>query len=113
MALAETVEGTGKLIDVSRENGSYSYTVTSTDKDEDSEPVTVQFQVTVDYVEERWSRKWYALTEEAVTAYIAANLSLTFEANCVNEKIGAWEIIRRYINRVVTSVSVTGVPGGD
>lgn len=99
--LAETVTGSGKTIAIDSIQGTY----TATGK-EVIGGVNTDVSYTVSYTESRITKKWYALTEGAVTAYIASNPTATMSSNLVDERTGAWElIVETGTGRVITGAT--------
>lgn len=70
--------------------------------------VYVDGTYTAEYTESRITKKWYALTEGAVTAYIASNPAATMSASLVSEQMGAWELtVETGAGRVITGSTFT------
>lgn len=103
MALANEVTGDGKLIASSNEQGSYSQTYTRASDD------TQRIRTTL-FTDVRSERKWYALTESAVTTYITNNPTKTLAATCTNEVTNAWELTETSQVRTITAVIDQAAP---
>ena len=102
MALASTVTGEGKTIAIDSNGGG---TVKFMGR-KMVEGVYVNGTYTAEYTESRIVKKWYALTEGAVTAYKAANHTATMSASLVNERTGAWELtVETGTGRVITGLT--------
>ena len=104
MALSDTVTGAGKTIAIDS-NGGGSYTFTGIGQ---SGSVYVDGTWTVTYTESRTTKKWYALSEAAITAYKEANTDAIMSASLVDERTGAWELTVETITaRVITGLTFT------
>ena len=104
MALASTVSGDGKPIELSQEVGSV-------------EMAFMRGKVakirTIYYTESRIARKWYALTAAAIDTWAASHVTSNFTATCTNEILNAWELTVYETSRIITGWKVTDAPEGE
>ncbi len=113
MALAATVTGPGRVISRSNDMGSYSQTITSKSKKKnpDGSAKTRTRILTVSYTDIRTERKWYALTEAAITAWEETNAATTnYTATCSNEITNAWELVVNTVSRTITGFTLVDAP---
>ena len=102
MALQDTVTGSGKLIQYRSEGAaSISYVQPSTSGGVNMHRIT--------YTEERTTRKWYGLTESAISSYKAANPTKNVSGTCTNEIINSWEMTVESVDRTILSHSETPI----
>jgi hypothetical protein len=107
MALSGTVTGEGRVISRGNDMGSYSQTITSKKADGSTRTRIL----TVSYTDIRTERKWYALTEAAITTWESANAATTnYTASCSNEITNAWELVVNTVNRTITGFSLVDAP---
>jgi hypothetical protein len=107
MALATTVTGDGRVISRGNDMGSYSQTITSKKADGSTRTQIL----TVSYTDIRTERKWYALTEAAITTWESTNAATTnYTASCSNEITNAWELIVSTVTRTITGYSLVDAP---
>ena len=107
MALAATVTGPGRVISRSNDMGSYSQTITSKRPDGSTRTRIM----TVSYTDIRTERKWYALTEAAITAWEETNAATTnYTATCSNEITNAWELVVNTVSRTITGFTLVDAP---
>ena len=113
MALASSVAGDGKLLSHGNEMGSYSQTITNKNKKKnpDGSAMTRTRILTVSYTDIRTERKWYALTEAAITAWEETNAATTnYTATCSNEITNAWELVVNTVSRTITGFTLVDAP---
>jgi hypothetical protein len=104
MALSDTVTGAGKTVAIDN-NGGGTYTFTGKGL---SGGVYVDGTYTATYTESRITKKWYALSEAAITAYKTANPTAIMSASLVDERTGAWELtVETATGRVITGSTFT------
>jgi hypothetical protein len=108
MALATSVTGPGRLIS-SQYEGMGKVWYFRTEKVDGEEVVNKHY---VFFTESRVVRKWYALTESAATAYLAAHPELNISVDCVNEKLGAYELTTSAVERTEFKHTVTPITEG-
>ena len=107
MALAATVTGAGRVISRSNDMGSYSQTITSKKPDGSTRTRIM----TVSYTDIRTERKWYALTEAAITAWEETNAATTnYTASCSNEITNAWDLVVNTVSRTITGFTLLDAP---
>jgi hypothetical protein len=107
MALSGTVTGEGRVISRGNDMGSYSQTITSKKADGSTRTQIL----TVSYTDIRTERKWYALTEAAITTWESTNAATTnYTASCSNEITNAWELIVSTVTRTITGYSLVDAP---
>ena len=107
MALAATVTGEGRVISRSNDMGSYSQTITSKRPDGSTRTRIM----TVSYTDIRTERKWYALTEAAITAWERTNAATTnYTASCSNEITNAWDLVVNTVSRHITGFTLLDAP---
>jgi len=107
MALAATVTGEGRVISRSNDMGSYSQTITSKKPDGSTRTRIM----TVSYTDIRTERKWYALTEAAITAWEETNAATTnYTASCSNEITNAWDLVVNTVSRTITGFTLLDAP---
>jgi hypothetical protein len=107
MALAATVTGAGRVISRGNDMGSYSQTITSKKPDGSTRTRIM----TVSYTDIRTERKWYALTEAAITAWEETNAATTnYTATCSNEITNAWDLVVNTVSRHITGFTLLDAP---
>ena len=107
MALAATVTGEGRVISRGNDMGSYSQTITSKKPDGSTRTRIL----TVSYTDIRTERKWYALTEAAITAREETNAATTnYTASCSNEITNAWDLVVNTVSRHITGFTLLDAP---
>ena len=112
MALATSVvSGAAIVIGGSTETGSYAKSVTRKKTDaETGKEVDTEFTLTTYYSETRTTKKWYALTLSACTAYIAANPTLQITYDLDNAATGGYTLTATTVARTVTGFTLLEVP---